>query len=145
MKLISRRPEALRAVTIRTLATRDLEIDFETLIGSLGDTRQRIGKPSVELPCANQSSTKRRSAIASPIDHQRAAIESEAMRVSHLRARIPARSAQFIDGRRVSGNPRRSAQHTALGAVQKRTLGRPQRLLFAQGVVFLKACPHSEP
>ena len=69
--------EALRAVTIWTLATRDLEIDFETWIGvwvTLGSPPRKGGPESDAA----------RSPLRSIIREQ--GIESETMQVSNLRA-----------------------------------------------------------
>ncbi len=80
MKLISRRPEALRAATIRTSATRDLEIDFETPFGVwvTPASPQSAGQKATQRDRLSPRSSELR-------------IESEAIQVSFLRARIPAR------------------------------------------------------
>ena len=80
MKLISRRPEALCAATIRTSATRDLEIDFETPFGVwvTPASPQNTGHKATQRDRLSPRSSELR-------------IESEAIQASFLRARIPAR------------------------------------------------------
>ena len=78
--------EALRAVTIWTLATRDIEIDFETLSGVW--VTPGSGSASRRQNCRGQSYPPESDAARSPLRSiiREQGIESETMQVSHLRA-----------------------------------------------------------